>query len=282
MSESSGHQRASGLGPLPPSNRPSLRSTDDQTVPLTREGDDRKVGAASFPSRERSDQPVSGGSAERGIPPNAPDPLAGHLRDAIRLNRSRRAGYRQRGGRRADWLSRALVASERALRPVARRLDAWAARFDVPILAAELSDMDAVPPADQTLPTLPRSDAPPPRLRPLRRQVARALSCRDLTAAADALRCLLHALRQSERADGRRRALAVHVAESAGVMAARGAEYARQTSGATAALSVRLVWGHLALLPFALALDCLAAPVHARGVGLFVNDLPPILFPDHV
>ena len=65
-------------GPLPPSERPSLRSTDAQTVPLTREGD-------SFPSRERSDQPESGGSLPSALRLSARDALTDPDRlDALR------------------------------------------------------------------------------------------------------------------------------------------------------------------------------------------------------
>ena len=227
---------------------------------------------------EAGDRPEDGGG---GRARTEPTPLADHLRDAIRLNRSRRAGYRQRGGLRADVLSRLLVASERALLPVAVLLDAQAARLPAPILAAELSDLARAPAADRPLPALVRSQDAPRPLGPLRRHARHALARRDFATAARALDHLARALRQRERFDGRRRALAVHVAESAGVMAARGAAYARQTDGASEALSVRLVRGHLALLPAALALDRLAAPVHARGVGLFVNDLPAIP-PAHV
>jgi hypothetical protein len=77
-------------------------------------------------------------------------------------------------------------------------------------------------------------------------------------------------------ATGRLRPLTVHLLESARLSAARGARYARQTSGGTRGLSRRIVLGHLALVPFARLLDRLAAPVHARGVGLFVDDVPPI------
>ena len=66
-------------GPLPPSERPSRRlhrrSTDAQTVPLTREGDNRRSAPASFPSRERSDQPESGGSAPPALRVSARDAL---------------------------------------------------------------------------------------------------------------------------------------------------------------------------------------------------------------
>ena len=201
-------------------------------------------------------------------------PLADHLRDAIRLNRSRRAGYRQRGGLRADALSRLLVASERALLPVAALLDAQAARLPAPILAAELSDLARAPAADRPLPALVRSQNAPRPLGPLRRHARHALDRRDFATAARALDRVVWALRQRERVDGRRRALAVHVAESAGVMAARGAAYARQTDGATEALSVRLVRGHLALLPAALGARPArrARPRARRGA---VRERPP-------
>ena len=228
----------------------------------------RSIPNASNPARS------NGGSA-----PVRATPLADHLRDAIRLNRARRAHYRQWGGWRAGLLSRALVTSERALLLPARLLDRQAARFGVPILAAELADMSDAPPVDRPLFT--RTVGPCPVSLPWwpRRHLLRALSRSDLAAAAAALAEVLGEIKQAEQADGRHRALAAHVMESAGWMAARGAEYARQTDGATTALSVHLVRGHLALLPFAHLLDRLAAPVHQRGAGLFVNDLPAIPFP---
>ena len=73
-------------------------------------------------------------------------------------------------------------------------------------------------------------------------------------------------------------ALARHVLESAGLMALRGAGYARRTGGATAPLTRDLVRGHLALVPVARVLDWAAAPLWARDVGLFANDLPAIPF----
>ena len=173
----------------------------------------------------------------------------------IALNRSRRADYRQRGGRRAALLSRALVAAERSLLPSARVLDRWAARFaPLPILAAELSPMSAAPDALRPLPAPGHAH----------------------DGGTDRLGRLVARLRERERKTGRHLALAVHVAESARLMHLRGADYARQSGGATRHLTRALVAGHLALLPFALALDRLAAPVHARGVGIFVNDVPAV------
>ena len=244
--------------------------------------------------------------------------LDAHLADAIRLNRARRAGYVARGGVRAALLSRALVGAERALRPAARWLDRRAAPFwavGVPILAAELSDMTAAPPAEQAVGGVdsraerddwngvssPRqgeggsgSTAPPassttpgpscpggeladglrPRPNPPAplglRPARRALRAGRLRACAEAIGSAVDV--------GRGGALTRHVLESAGLMALRGVAYARETDGATAPLSRDLVRGHLALVPFARVLDRLAAPLWARGVGLFANDLPPIPF----
>ncbi len=156
-----------------------------------------------------------------------PGPLSAHLHDAIRLNRARRAGYRQRGGLRADVLSRTLVGAERALLPFARRIDQQAARLGLDLDAA-LADM---------------ADAPQP-FRPVSSNVYDALEA--------------------------------HVLDSAEAFARLAADAERQSNGAAARLGRRLVRGHRLLVPLARLLDRLAAPVHARGVGLFVNDLPPI------
>lgn len=207
--------------------------------------------------------------------PPAPPGLDAHLADAIALNRARRAGYVERGGVRAALLSRALVGAERALRPAARWLDRRAAPFwaeGVPILAAELSDMAAAPPVDRPVggvgPNGSRSETRPALdLRPARRALRAGRFCacaREIDAAVVGL--------------GGAAPLARHVLESAGLMALRGAAYAEATGGATAPLTRDLVRGHLALVPLARALDRAAAPFWARGVGLFVNDLPAVPF----
>ena len=204
--------------------------------------------------------------------------LTEHLRDAIRLNRARRADYRRRGGLRADLLSRALVAAERALLPAAWWLDREAARYDVPVLRPALADMAEAPSPDQPLCDLPRTDHASP-LRPALSSARSALWRDDLDQAAAALVRAEWALRHTEQTHQRHGALARHLLESAARFAEVGADAARQSGGATRGLSRRIVLGHLALLPLSRVLDRLAAPVHARGVGLFVHDVPPIPAP---
>ena len=200
--------------------------------------------------------------------------LTEHLRDAIRLNRARRAGYRRRGGLRADLLSRALVAAERALLPAAWLLDREARRHPVPILRAELVPMSEAPPAGTFRPGAAAPEAASVRVS-MSTLVHIAWSD-SLETAGVALAARIDHERARSTATGRLRPLTVHLLESARLSAARGARYARQTGGGTRGLSRRIVLGHLALVPFARLLDRLAAPVHARGVGLFVDDVPPI------
>lgn len=200
--------------------------------------------------------------------------LTDHLRDAIRLNRARRAGYRHRGGLRADLLSRALVAAERALLPAAWLLDREARRHAVPILHAELVPMAEAPPAGTF-----RSERAVPDVVPVRvsmSTLAHAAWSDDLETVGVALAARLDHERARAGATGRLRPLTVHLLESAWLSAVRGAGYARRSGGATRGLSRRIVLGQLALVPFARLLDRLAAPVHDRGVGLFVDDVPPI------
>ena len=117
-------------------------------------------------------------------------------------------------------------------------------------------------------PTPPRA---PPDLRPARRH----LRAGRLQACAVEIAAALGAL-------GGAAPVTRHVLESAGLMALRGAAYAEATGGATAPLTRDLVRGHLALVPVARMLDRAAAPLWARGVGLFVNDLPAIPFEEEM
>ena len=211
--------------------------------------------------------------------------LTEHLTDAIRLNRARRAGYVAKGGARAGRLSRTLVALERSLLPAARVLDHQAAPFwdaGIPVVRADVASMSAVG----------RADAPPRYLAgdpdaarrqartdlsdavgEARRQVRRG----ELAEAGRVLTAVAGRLREVEAAQGVHLALTEHLVATAAVAAAHGAAYSDATAGRSVPVSSRLVAGTLAFWTLALALDRWAHPIHARGVGLFVNDVPPVL-----
>lgn len=185
-----------------------------------------------------------------------------HLRDAVRLNRQRRAGYVAAGGWRAALLSRALVAAELALLPAGWLVDRQARPFvevGVPILVGDLAGFENLPPPNAPVPAV---------LHPLGAWDA-------LARWLDVVRGRMSLGALAATADAGGLYLTAHLAESAEAMSAHGAEYVRQVP-ATADLTRRLVLGHLALVPLAVALDRAAAALHRRGVGLFVNDLPPV------
>lgn len=208
--------------------------------------------------------------------------LAAHLRDAIRLNRSRRPRYARLGGARAWTLSTALIAAERALLPAARVLDAQAGAFvaaGVPILVADLMPMSAAGSVGERDAAGGRGERVRLRTSDLRLlDVWREARGGRFAEAADAIRGALNTVRRLEASSGRAYALTAHVLDSAGLMALRAPIYAEATGGATLPLSRRLVVGHLPLVPAALRLDVAAHPVQARGVGLFVRDLPAVPF----
>ncbi|MEO0557155.1 MAG: hypothetical protein AAF170_03110 [Bacteroidota bacterium] len=217
---------------------------------------------------------------------HAEDGLVDHLRAAIRQNVARREDYRRRGGLRAWLLSAALVAHERSILPFAALLDRQARPFQregIPILSADLQPMALSPPPGRQL-----EDAGPMAAEDLAtvrtsllagiRAARRSLHCNDLRQAARALATVLDAVEAGEVRSGARLALTAHVVESAGVSAANGVTYSDQSGGQTLALSRRFVNGQLLLLPGALRLDALAGPVHARGVPIFIDDVPPVPF----
>ena len=197
--------------------------------------------------------------------------LAEHLREAIALNRARRAGYVAVAGARAAWVSRALVAAERSLVPAAITFDRAAAPFvraGVPVVVADVVPMSEAAPAD----------------RPLRYDgsggaAAVEAARRRLRTPGVPLLQLVDDLGDIEARHGAHLAMTIHVLESAALGLAHGERYAAMTYGATTGLTRRWVRGHLALVPAALRLDAAAHGAHRRGAGILVNDVPPIPLP---
>ena len=212
--------------------------------------------------------------------------LVDHLRAAIRQNVSRRADYRRQGGWRAWMLSVMLVGHERLLLPFALLLDRRARPFQrkgIPILSADLQPMALSPPPGRQLDGVGPMSGEDRRVvmqsvRGATRDTRSALRASDLDGAAFALAAALEVLEAAEARSGARWALSAHVIESAGVSAANGVAYAEQSNGHTVALSRRFVMGQVLLLRGALMLDILAGPIHARGVPIFIDDVPPVPF----
>ena len=217
--------------------------------------------------------------------------LVDHLRAAIRQNVARRADYRRRGGWRAHALSVTLVAHERGLLPFAALLDRQARRFQregLPVLAADLQPMALSPPPGRQLDgvrAVPRRELgwPAGFAWMAARELGAALHRRGFHAdqfldVAHVVEGSLDALALLEGVFAARFALTEHVLESIGISALNGLAYAERSQGRTVALSRRFAAGQTLLLPGAVLLDTLAGPVHARGVPLFIDDVPPVPF----
>lgn len=217
--------------------------------------------------------------------------LVDHLRAAIRQNVARRPDYQRRGGWRAWMLSVVLVAHERALLPFAVRLDRQARPFQregIPILSADLQPMSLSPPPGRQLEGVgawpkdwhqPLFDTVLDSVRTVRSLMRTStLDTTQFRAVAHEVAKGLDALEVVERATRARLALTAHVAESIGVTAVNAVRYAEASQRRTLRLSRRFVLGQLLLLPGAVRLDLMAGIVHARGVPIFIDDVPSVPF----
>ena len=209
-------------------------------------------------------------------------PFEHHVREAIALNRRRRAGYVREGGVRAALVSRILVGAERALLPTARRMDRRAETAGCGAVWRSLfAPMSDAPDADRTVAGTPRAVRVclrlAARLSGDLREASREISRQPRNAQA-ALQRGLDRLRAAGRTHDLHLAMSVHLLESALLATSRiGASAHSRACRDVLARFVRL---HTVGVPLALGADALAAPLHARGVGILANDLPPIPPPD--
>lgn len=202
-----------------------------------------------------------------------------HLRDAIALNRERAPRYAALSGGASRPISRALIAAELLIVPLARWFDRRAAPYEhagVPLLESLFVPMSAAPPFIDRPLSHRESGQHSPRPRGIRRRVVTAFRADWFPAAADALATELAALASEpgmnclvrhllESAYRLSRLAPVHVAAAR----ARGLR-------SPAPLLARLLHLHLWALGPARVLDRWARPLQARGIAILAQDLPPI------
>ena len=199
--------------------------------------------------------------------------FSSHLREAIHLNRARRAQYAAMTGGRSAALSTALIALERLTLPLARWFELRAWRQPQRRHLLELSFVPMHVPASSLRPALregPSRDQQRPARACLRR-LGRSLHEPDLVQ-----RCqdTLRALEILERQHGAHLAMSRHLVESIGRVAMVRARLGLEKDRFARDL-LRL---HALALPLAPWLDGRAQRLHQRGAGLLVNDLPAIPF----
>ena len=205
-------------------------------------------------------------------------PFEAHLRDAIALNRERAPRYAalSRGASRS--ISRALIAAEWLLLPLARWFDRRAAPYEragIPLMQDCFVPMSGAPPlADsRPWPAVVRPAPATPAL--IRRRIRSAFRIGSFPAAADAIEAELRVL---EAAPGN--AMLRHLLESARRIAAVAPGHVKsatlQGMPSPAPLLTRLLLLHLIGLNAATLLDRRAHLLQRQGIPILAQDLPPI------
>ena len=207
-------------------------------------------------------------------------PFEHHLKEAIALNRERAPRYAALSAGASRPISRGLITAEYLLLPVARWFDRRAApyhRAGIPLLEDLFVPM-ALAPAFGSV-RLTSDDRPSqsgPNAAAIRRRVGRAYTEGAFAGAASAIADELTALAVAPHAD----CLVRHLLESAHRLATLAPDHVARSEerglASPAPLLARLLRLHLWGLTSAAALVRRARPLHARGVAILAQDLPPI------
>ena len=204
----------------------------------------------------------------------AQDCFAEHLREAISLNELRRPLYAAATGGESDSVSRELIALERASLIFAKKLDERARPYQdagIGLLCDEFVSMTLTP-------TFRLGDAStaPFRPRPLRlfHRTTRALRRGGYAALSGQLETELHDIPEGSAC------LTRHLLEStlraANLAPGHAAGASNLGMESPDGLSRAFIFAQLASLPEAARLDRKAESLHAQGVPILCNDVPPI------
>lgn len=211
-----------------------------------------------------------------------------HLLDAIAINKQRRPIYASLTQGQSRKLSSALIWFERLCLPVSVWIDHRARPFNaqgIQIVHDDFIDMAGVVPAD----TRPKftGRASKEELQLVRRnlsdlhsKLANAMRSYDFEAAAGACEWALDEIEDLERSTAAHHAMSRHIVESIGLAAVNALRYDRQSQGQTLKLSRDLVRLQALSLCSTTYYDSMAQRLHGLGVGMLVNDVPPIPFHD--
>lgn len=207
-----------------------------------------------------------------------------HIVEALHLNRARAPDYAAASLGRSRAATAALVLMEQGARPLAWLFDRLAAPHNARgcgVIRDDFVPMEGTPAA--TTPLRFRGVTPArnlPRLSHLisvtRGSLTHHALTGDLQSAAMVAVTALGAIERAEQRDGAHLAMSRHLLESIAFGAANGVRHAQQSNGASTPLSLALLLLQTWSLLLALPIDRLAQHAHQVGVGIVVNDVPPI------
>ena len=210
-----------------------------------------------------------------------------HVQDAIRINRQRRPTYDEMAGRPARRASDLLIRTEYLCLPFALFFDRRARRFNeagIPIVQDDFVSMEGI--RDPNIPPTWTNRAGPgefealsAELRDYKRCLRDSARTFDFAQAARETAQMLTGLAERETRCEAHFAMVRHMLESIGLAAVNAIRFAELSAGETRLLSRSLLLFEAKGMRTAMTLDRRAQEVHALGVGIIVNDLPPIPFP---
>ncbi|MBO9541052.1 hypothetical protein J7643_10730 [bacterium] len=244
---------------------------------------------------------AAGGDQKAGAPAKRPEPprLAAqssyvpaqsttgfyqHVREAIHSNRERREVYAKASKGASLPLSQKLISLEFLVLPLAAWFDRAAADFNkrgIPVVKGDFVSMSGVLPPET--PPRHRKQASDADVRLLKgwlddyqdaTQVA--IKRRDFKQVAALSVSLLDRVEQLEKKADSHFAMTKHLVESVGFAAAHGVQTHAASHGEADDLVARFLKVQAFGLSGAVSMDRDAQRLHARGIGILVNDLPAI------
>jgi hypothetical protein len=205
-----------------------------------------------------------------------------HLVDAIAVNRTRRAEWGALTDGATDDLLSALITSERLIRPVARAIDARAVSLvaaGVPVVVGDFVEMTGQLPVDTPIPPTAAMDAADVAAADAIIAGLAATDPLDGFAVVDASVEALAALTALEEAEDVRFAMSRHVIESMGLAALHGLYYRCESAQAEPVVRALVSTQRQGLSRLRVTdYDVQANAFHQQGLGVLINDLPPIPF----
>lgn len=209
-----------------------------------------------------------------------------HVMGGIRLNQVRGPVYDCLSGGDSRPILRKLTLFQRAFLPLAWLVDRRAHRFQrrgIPIVAGDLMPVAGLP-APETPPRWRGKLASGParqlkgELKTYKHRFWDRVRAADFQAAARLTWEALQMVKTVEEREGCHLAMVKHFLESLGLGALHAVRYVRDSHGEVIPLAKAFLAVQLLPLGSTLSLDLDAQALHARGIGILINDVPSIPF----
>lgn len=209
-----------------------------------------------------------------------------HLDEAIRSHESRMPYYSEQSGGASDPLFRKIAALQRLNLPIAWYIDLQARRFQkagIPIITGDLFSMATIYPKEQSprytgVMSAETMKAARIRVRDYQKKAFHHVSKNEFYKVAEATHELVVYLRQLEKQHNAHLAMMIHMLDSVGYTSLHAADYQRDTHSATDNLARQFLTIQIFPLQECLPTDHKAQALHAKGIGVIVNDVPDIHF----